>query len=228
MDIQAQLARSQPLAPGLLGDLGPYDDTDPVIISRDHIARLNRPFNRLSDAVTADQVNKATMVGKIEITANVHSLLEAGFTDVTVDATDLPAVGAEIGLRAIERGKHQVMVRRVHLASRRQRGPMVPAALTFPTQAPHRAPRICPAMSMPRSKDERDHQPAPGVLRLVSWAEAIRAAMTIDLEADPIAILLGEDTGVYGGASQVTLDLIDRSGPNGAIGTPISHPGGTA
>jgi acetoin:2,6-dichlorophenolindophenol oxidoreductase subunit beta len=68
---------------------------------------------------------------------------------------------------------------------------------------------------------------APGVeVRTLSYSEAIREAMAIALESDPTVILMGEDIGVYGGAFQVTLDLIDRFGPERVIDTPISELGG--
>ncbi len=63
-------------------------------------------------------------------------------------------------------------------------------------------------------------------LRLMTYSEAIREAMAIALEADPTVILMGEDIGVYGGAFQVTLDLIDRFGPDRVMDTPISELGG--
>jgi acetoin:2,6-dichlorophenolindophenol oxidoreductase subunit beta len=63
-------------------------------------------------------------------------------------------------------------------------------------------------------------------LREMSYAEAIREAMAIAMEADPTVILMGEDIGVYGGAFQVTLDLIDRFGPDRVMDTPISELGG--
>ncbi len=62
--------------------------------------------------------------------------------------------------------------------------------------------------------------------RILSYAEAIREAMAIAMEADPAVILMGEDIGVYGGAFQVTLDLIDRFGPDRVMDTPISELGG--
>ena len=37
-------------------------------------------------------------------------LVQSGLIDVVVDATGVPAVGAEIGLRAMENGKHLVMM----------------------------------------------------------------------------------------------------------------------
>lgn len=58
--------------------------------------------------------------------------------------------------------------------------------------------------------------------REMSYAEAIRDAMGIALERDSRVILMGEDIGVYGGAFQVTGDLIDRFGPDRVMDTPIS------
>ncbi len=63
-------------------------------------------------------------------------------------------------------------------------------------------------------------------LRTLSYSEALREAMAMAMEADPAVILMGEDIGVYGGAFQVTLDLIDRFGPDRVMDTPISELGG--
>ena len=62
--------------------------------------------------------------------------------------------------------------------------------------------------------------------RVLSYSEAIREAMAIALESDPNVVLMGEDIGVYGGAFQVTLDLVDRFGTDRVIDTPISELGG--
>lgn len=63
-------------------------------------------------------------------------------------------------------------------------------------------------------------------LRTMSYAEAIREAMALAIEADPAVVLMGEDIGVYGGAFQVTLDLFERFGPDRVMDTPISELGG--
>ena len=63
-------------------------------------------------------------------------------------------------------------------------------------------------------------------IRELSYAEAIREAMAIALESDPTVVLMGEDIGTYGGAFQVTGDLIDRFGPERVMDTPISELGG--
>ncbi len=62
--------------------------------------------------------------------------------------------------------------------------------------------------------------------RELSYAEAIREALAIALEADERVILMGEDIGVYGGAFQVTGDLVERFGEERVIDTPISELGG--
>ena len=63
-------------------------------------------------------------------------------------------------------------------------------------------------------------------VRTLSYSEAIREAMVLAMDADPTVILMGEDIGVYGGAFKVTLDLIERYGPERVMDTPISELGG--
>ena len=63
-------------------------------------------------------------------------------------------------------------------------------------------------------------------IRELSYAQAIQEAMAIALEEDERVILMGEDIGVYGGAFQVTGDLIERFGEERVMDTPISELGG--
>ena len=63
-------------------------------------------------------------------------------------------------------------------------------------------------------------------IRELTYAEAIREALAIALEADERVILMGEDIGLYGGAFQVTGDLVERFGEDRVIDTPISELGG--
>ena len=63
-------------------------------------------------------------------------------------------------------------------------------------------------------------------VRALSYAEALREAMAIAMAADDRVFLIGEDIGVYGGAFQVTGDLIERFGPDRVMDTPISELGG--
>lgn len=66
--------------------------------------------DRVQEVSSADAASAAMEAGKVAVTDNVDALLDAGLIDVVVDATGVPAVGAEIGLRAMERGKHLVMM----------------------------------------------------------------------------------------------------------------------
>ncbi len=62
--------------------------------------------------------------------------------------------------------------------------------------------------------------------RQLSYSQAIQEAMAIALESDPRVFLMGEDIGVYGGAFQVTGDLVERFGTERVIDMPISELGG--
>ncbi|MDE2383806.1 MAG: alpha-ketoacid dehydrogenase subunit beta [Alphaproteobacteria bacterium] len=63
-------------------------------------------------------------------------------------------------------------------------------------------------------------------VRELSYSQAVQEAMAIALESDPRVFLMGEDIGVYGGAFQVTGDLVERFGPERVIDMPISELGG--
>ena len=63
-------------------------------------------------------------------------------------------------------------------------------------------------------------------VRELTYSQAIQEAMAIAMEADERVILMGEDIGVYGGAFQVTGDLVERFGTDRVMDTPISELGG--
>ena len=63
-----------------------------------------------AEAATSDEVTAVIESGKTAITDNADSVLTSGLIDVVIDATGVPAVGAEIGLAAMEQGKHLVMM----------------------------------------------------------------------------------------------------------------------
>lgn len=65
-----------------------------------------------------------------------------------------------------------------------------------------------------------------GAPRELSYAQAIQEAMAIAMENDERVFLMGEDIGVYGGAFQVTGDLVERFGAERVMDTPISELGG--
>ena len=62
-------------------------------------------------------------------------------------------------------------------------------------------------------------------LRELSYAQAIQEALAQAMAADPRVFLMGEDIGVYGGAFQVTGDLIHRFGEDRVMDTPIAELG---
>src|SRR5271170_8174097 len=62
--------------------------------------------------------------------------------------------------------------------------------------------------------------------REITFAMAIQEAMAIAMEADDRVFLMGEDIGVYGGAFQITGDLVHRFGEERVMDTPISELGG--
>lgn len=102
-DIVSRVAHMQGIAIGAISELKPGAARRSVEIAYGNDVNV-------AEVSTADRANAAMENGQIAITDNVQALLEAGLIDVVVDATGVPAVGAEIGLAAMERGKHLVMM----------------------------------------------------------------------------------------------------------------------
>src|SRR6478672_9070254 len=53
--------------------------------------------------------------------------------------------------------------------------------------------------------------------------EALRSAMTEEMERDPNVFLMGEEVAEYNGAYKVSKGMLDRFGPGRVIDTPISE-----
>lgn len=62
---------------------------------------------------------------------------------------------------------------------------------------------------------------------VMTYREALRAAMVDEMARDDAVILLGEDIGVYGGTHLITDGLLDRFGPKRVLDTPIAEGGFT-
>ncbi len=62
------------------------------------------------EVATASAMTAAMEAGKIAVTSDASLVVASGLIDVVIDATGVPAVGAEIGLRAMQHGKHLVMM----------------------------------------------------------------------------------------------------------------------
>ncbi len=65
---------------------------------------------RSGDAATTDALNSVIESGRTAIAPSTEIMMNSGLIDVVIDATGVPAVGAEIGLNVIEHGKHLVMM----------------------------------------------------------------------------------------------------------------------
>lgn len=102
-DIVSRVAHMQGIAIGAISELKPGAARRSVEIA------YGNDMN-VAEVSTSDAANAAMEQGKIALTDNVQALLDAGLIDVVVDATGIPSVGAEIGLAAMERGKHLVMM----------------------------------------------------------------------------------------------------------------------
>jgi predicted homoserine dehydrogenase-like protein len=102
-DIVSRVAHMRGIEIGAISELNPASAAKAVEIAYGDASRAVK-------ASTSDAANAAMESGKIATTDNVNVLLESGLIDVVIDATGIPAVGAEIGLSAMERGKHLVMM----------------------------------------------------------------------------------------------------------------------
>ena len=126
-DLAARASTGRPVRIGLIGsgEMGTdivtraamMDGIEVAAISEINVSNAHRAVEisyreagHSVDAKTTDEINAAIESGKTAITDNADALLESGLIDVVIDATGIPAVGAEIGMRAMERGKHLVMM----------------------------------------------------------------------------------------------------------------------
>jgi len=63
--------------------------------------------------------------------------------------------------------------------------------------------------------------------RTITIREAIREAMTEEMERDPTVFLIGEEVGEYNGAYKISQGMLDQFGPQRVIDTPIAENGFT-
>ncbi len=61
--------------------------------------------------------------------------------------------------------------------------------------------------------------------REITYLEAVREAMTQEMERDETVFLIGEDVGKYGGAFQVSYGMLEQFGPDRILDTPITELG---
>lgn len=60
-------------------------------------------------------------------------------------------------------------------------------------------------------------------MREITYANAIKEAMTLEMRRDENVFLMGEDVGLYGGAFGVSLGMFEEFGPERVRDTPISE-----
>lgn len=102
-DIVTSVARMNGLEIGAIAELNPTN-----AIKAADIAYRERGHAKEASSVHA--LNDAMGAGKIAVTDDPRQIFESELIDVVIDATGVPAVGAEIGLNAMESGKHLVMM----------------------------------------------------------------------------------------------------------------------
>ena len=103
-DIVSRVAHMQGIEIGVISELRPGAAAKSVDLA------YGAGAGRAVEVTSADRANAAMERHQIALTNHVSVLLDAGLVDVVVDATGIPSVGAEIGLSAMERGKHLVMM----------------------------------------------------------------------------------------------------------------------
>ncbi len=64
-------------------------------------------------------------------------------------------------------------------------------------------------------------------MSVITFREALRAAMDEEMARDHAVILLGEEVGQYNGAYKVSQGLLEKYGPSRVIDTPITEEGFT-
>lgn len=102
-DIVARVAHMEGIAIGAISELNPVNAHKAVDIAF-------RERGHACETSDTESVNAAIEAGKVAVTSDANAILNSGLIDVVIDATGIPAVGAEIGLRAMEHGKHLVMM----------------------------------------------------------------------------------------------------------------------
>lgn len=102
-DIVTQVAQMRGIVVGAIADPRPER-------ARKAIATALRPPESAAVADTVLSIERAIEAGKTAIVEDSALVATNALVDVVIDATGKPAVGAEIGLSAMEHGKHLVMM----------------------------------------------------------------------------------------------------------------------
>jgi pyruvate dehydrogenase E1 component beta subunit len=90
-----------------------------------------------------------------------------------------------------------------------------------PVEAPKAAPKHAPATPQEIS------EPAWGETKPTTVREALREAMTLEMDADKDVFLMGEEVAQYQGAYKISQGMLEKFGPRRVIDTPITEHGFT-
>ncbi|HEX2206101.1 MAG TPA: alpha-ketoacid dehydrogenase subunit beta, partial [Longimicrobium sp.] len=62
-------------------------------------------------------------------------------------------------------------------------------------------------------------------MAVITYREALNAALAEEMERDPDVFLMGEEVGVYNGAYKVSKGLLEKFGDMRVVDTPITELG---
>lgn len=102
-DIVAQVSRMQGIVVAAIAETEPAK-------ARAAIATARLPDDAAAFADTSARLGSLIEAGRTAITSDATLITASSLVDVVIDATGKPAVGAEIGLAAMQHGKHLVMM----------------------------------------------------------------------------------------------------------------------
>ena len=162
---------------------------------------------RAGDVIAEIETDKATM--------EVEAVDEGKLTQILVDeGTEGVAVNTPIAVLSMN-GETVAMAPPVAAAPK---APVAEAPLA--AQAPPVAAAAPAAVAMAPEKEWGPTAP-------VTVREALRDAMAVEMRADPLVFLLGEEVAQYQGAYKISQGLLDEFGPRRVIDTPITEHGFT-
>ena len=93
------------------------------------------------------------------------------------------------------------------------------------TPADVTAPENAATPPAPEAPEALEATEAPDEAAVMTYREAIAAAMADEMSADPNVLLMGEDVAREGGVFKTNLGLVEQFGPERVINTPISENG---
>jgi pyruvate dehydrogenase E1 component beta subunit len=159
-----------------------------------------------------DQVKSGDVLAEIETdkaTMEVEAVDEGPLTEILVPAgtegvkvnTPIAVIGAASAAKAAPAAQTPL--------------PAAPAVVAQAAPAP--VPQVIADASIPEGTE----------IVTMTVREAIRAAMSEEMRADPDVFLMGEEVGQYQGAYKISQGMLEEFGPKRVIDTPITEHGFT-